>query len=199
MFCIGRRNTGKSTLLSLLVEEKRNSLKNTLVMCGTPEEEELYSKLDNAVIYNGYTQDILYAYMEKQGVSLRTEKEKESVCVVLDNLEHEDIWKDVKVRVLVMNNRNLRTFVCGSSSSILFLNPAIRSNVDYLFLFKETNKENLERLYSSFGGIFETYEDFCATFDTCTKTPYGCMVIDNTSRSHRVEDIVFMLSSPATI
>lgn len=189
--CIGRRNTGKSTLLSRLVEEKQTtSVKDTLVMCGTQEEHDMYSKLDHAVINNGYRQDILHTYMTKQNTALRTE-EKETVCVVLDNLEYEDIWKDVCVRQLVMNGRCMRMFLCCSSSSIFFVPPSVRYNIDYVFLFKETDKDNLDKIYKSFGGRFETYEKFCEAFDTCTKEPYGCMVIDNTRHSHRIEDAVY--------
>ena len=187
--CIGRRNTGKSTLLSRLVEEKSAVLQHTLVMCGTQEEHDMYSELNNAV-YSGYTPDILHTYTEKQRMSLR----KDSLGVVLDNLEYEDIWKDIHVRHLVINGRCHRTFLLCSSSCIYFIPPYVRSNVDYVFLFKEPNKDNLERLYKSFGNMFETFKKFREALHTCTKEPYGCMVIDNTSRSHRIEDVVFMFS-----
>ena len=189
--CIGKRNTGKSTLLSRLVKEKQTtSVKDTLVMCGTQEEHDMYSKLNNVVIYSGYTPDILHTYTEKQKISLR----KDSLGVVLDTIEYENIWKDIHVRHLVRNGRCFRTFLYCSSSCIWFIPPYVRSNIDYVFLFKELNKDNLERLYQSFGNMFETFKKFCEAFDTCTKELYGCMVIDNTSHSHRIEDVVFWFS-----
>ena len=66
----------------------------------------------------------------------------------------------------------------------------MRSNVDYVFLFRENNYQNRKKLYDQYCGVFPTFDMFCSVFDVVTEG-YGCMVIDNTSRSNKIEDIVF--------
>ena len=188
--CVGRRNTGKTTLMSHLVRENKK-ISKTLVFCGTQDENEQYSKLDDTTVYEGYCPDILDTYIGEQKKSMRTGADN-SVCVVLDNIEYKDIWKDRCLFTLVRNNRYLRTFVYASSSCVFFIPPVVRSCADYIFLFKETNKENLERLYRSFGNMFNTFEEFIHVFNICTETPNGCMVVDNTSNSRDIFDVFFM-------
>jgi hypothetical protein len=68
--------------------------------------------------------------------------------------------------------------------------PAFRSNVDYIFVCKENKKDNIEKLYKYYFGIFEKLADFKKVLLSCTND-FGCIVLDNTSRSNKIEDQVF--------
>jgi hypothetical protein len=70
------------------------------------------------------------------------------------------------------------------------LPPALRANVDYVFILRENIIQNREKLYKSFFGIFPNFDMFNKVMDACTEN-YECIVLDNTSKSNRIEDCVF--------
>jgi hypothetical protein len=55
---------------------------------------------------------------------------------------------------------------------------------------RENIISNRKRIYDSFAGMFPTFEMFCQVMDQCTEN-YECLVIDNTSKSNRLEEQVF--------
>ena len=75
------------------------------------------------------------------------------------------------------------------------LSPDLRANVDYVFVLRENVIQNRERLYKSFFGVFPTFDMFCQVMNACTEN-YECLVLDNTSKSNRIEDCVFHYKAP---
>jgi hypothetical protein len=46
-------------------------------------------------------------------------------------------------------------------------------------------------LYDTFfGGVFPTFDMFCAVMDKCTEN-YECLVLDQVTQSNKLEDVVF--------
>jgi len=70
------------------------------------------------------------------------------------------------------------------------LPPALRANVDYIFLLRENILQNREKLYKSFFGIFPNFDMFNKVMDACTEN-YECLVLDNTVKSNKIQDCVF--------
>eukprot|EP00899_Mesostigma_viride_P023049 jgi/Mesvir1/3929/Mv19868-RA.1 len=62
--------------------------------------------------------------------------------------------------------------------------------IDYVFALKENIIMNLEKLYKNFFGIVPTFEVFCHILNECTQN-YECLVIDHTSGSNKLEDVIF--------
>jgi hypothetical protein len=68
--------------------------------------------------------------------------------------------------------------------------PDLRTNIDYVFILRENNYGNRRRIYENYCSVFPTFEMFCTVLDQLTEG-YGCLVIDNTSKSNKLEDNVF--------
>lgn len=66
----------------------------------------------------------------------------------------------------------------------------MRAQVNYIFICAETNSSTKQKLYQHYGGMFPTYEIFDQTLTALTQND-GCLVIDNTTCSDRLEDQVF--------
>ena len=64
------------------------------------------------------------------------------------------------------------------------------SNVDYVFLLREPVIQNRVKLYKNFFGIFPTFDEFQEVMNACTEN-YDCLVLDNTAKSNKIEDVVF--------
>ena len=72
----------------------------------------------------------------------------------------------------------------------LVLKPFFRNNVDLVFLLQENSQANLKRIFAAYGNVFESFDAFKDAFKACTKN-YGCMVINNASKSSNIEDICY--------
>ena len=47
--------------------------------------------------------------------------------------------------------------------------PALRTNVDYVFILRENIMSNRKRIYENYASMFATFEAFCSVLDSCTK------------------------------
>jgi len=70
------------------------------------------------------------------------------------------------------------------------LTPDLRANIDYIFILRENILQNREKIYKNFFGIFPSFDMFNQVMNSCTEN-YECLVLDNTSRSNKIEDCVF--------
>tara|TARA_B100001758_G_C17938233_1_gene366967 strand:+ start:63 stop:473 length:411 start_codon:yes stop_codon:yes gene_type:complete len=70
------------------------------------------------------------------------------------------------------------------------LSPDLRANIDYVFVLRENILANKEKIYKNFFGIFPTFDIFNQVMTKCTEN-FECLVLDNTSRSNEIEDVVF--------
>lgn len=71
----------------------------------------------------------------------------------------------------------------------LGLPPILRSNVDYVFIFKNNMIKEREKLYNYYAGMFNDFSVFCKVMDHCT-VDYTCLAIDNKVSSNKLEDQV---------
>ena len=71
------------------------------------------------------------------------------------------------------------------------ITPNLRTNIDYVFICREPRLNIQKKLYEHYCGIFPSFDMFRQILEQCTRD-YGCMVIDNSSTSERIEDQVFV-------
>ena len=89
-----------------------------------------------------------------------------------------------------MNGRHYKLLFILTMQFALGIPPNLRTNIDYVFILRENIYSNRKRLYDHYAGMFPTFEMFCETMDQCTEN-FECLVIDNTSKSNKIEDQVY--------
>lgn len=89
-----------------------------------------------------------------------------------------------------MNGRHLKIFYLLTMQYPLGIPPHLRAQVDWVFLLRDNNKKNIERLHEYYAAFFPCYEIFEQVYYKLTEN-YGCMVINCNSRSSKIEDCVF--------
>ena len=89
-----------------------------------------------------------------------------------------------------MNGRHWRIFFMLTMQYCMDLPPDLRSNIDYIFVLRENIIQNQEKIYKNFFGIFPNFHIFQDVLTSCTEG-YDCLVLDNTSRSNKIQDCVF--------
>jgi hypothetical protein len=181
---IGRRNVGKSTLIKNILNYKYSNNDSGTVISNY-EIPNLFPKIN---WYDEYDIKIVENVLAKQ-YKLNNPLKKQTF-IVMHNCLYDEIWsRDKIMRTLFLNGRHLKTSFIISMQYPLGVPPVLRENIDHVFIFREPNTRCLDKLYDNYGGMFPTFELFCEIMDKLYDN--YCLVIDNTSRSTKLEDRVF--------
>lgn len=196
---IGKRETGKSFLVRDLLWHHRDLPVGT-VISGTEGANQFYSKMVPPIfIHEEYRPEIINNFVKRQGRLVKKQvggaPEYQNIdpraFMILDDCLYDNSWvKDKNIRSLFMNGRHYKAFFIITSQYSLGIPPNLRTNVDYVFVLRETIHSNRRRLFEQYCGMFPTYEFFCTVMDQCTEN-FECLVINNNSKSSKLEEQVY--------
>ena len=204
---IGRRDTGKSFLVRDLLYYHQDIPIGT-VISGTEEGNGFYGKMvPKLFIHNEYNTAIIENILKRQrGVLKQIKKEIESfkrstidprTFVILDDCLYDNTWaRDKMMRLLFMNGRHWKVMLLITMQYPLGIPPTLRTNIDYVFILREPYIANRKRIYDNYAGMFPTFESFCQVMDQCTEN-FECLVINNNSKSNKLQDQVFWYKADA--
>jgi hypothetical protein len=198
---LGKRNTGKSVLVKDLLYYKKHIPFGT-VISATESANGFYQKhVPGNLIYEEFNTDLILNALKRQKLMLaRMEKEKAQTgrtridpnCfLILDDCLFDNTWSRTKeMRYVFMNGRHLKILSIITMQYPLGVPPALRTNIDYVFVLRENVFSNRKRIYEQYAGMFPTFDYFCQIMDQCTEN-YECLVIHNGAKSNKIEDQVF--------
>jgi hypothetical protein len=190
---IGKRNTGKSTLVKDIMFHKKH-IPAGIVLSGTEEGNHFYGEfIPDLFVYGEYDRDAIERVISRQRkiVGTRGKSIYNGAFMLLDDCMYDSKFlKDTCIRQCFMNGRHYNIFFMLTMQYVMDLPPALRANVDYVFILRENIIQNREKLYKSFFGIFPSFDMFSKVMDACTEN-YECLVLDNTVKSNKITDCVF--------
>lgn len=187
---IGKRNTGKSTLVTDILYHKKH-LPVGIVMSATEEGNHHYQNfVPDLFIYGDYDREAIERVLERQRHIVNSGKKSNAFILLDDCMYNKKFMKDTCIRKCFMNGRHWKLFFMLTMQYCMDLTPDLRANIDYVFILRENIIQNREKLYKSFFGIFPTFDMFNQVMNSCTEN-YECLVLDNTSKSNKIEDCVF--------
>ena len=198
---IGRRRTGKSTLVRDLLFHHQDMPMGT-VISGTEESNSFYGKMIPPLFIHGeFSPMILANFVKRQKMIMgRIQREQNGggrsrldprSFMILDDCMYDDSWThDKNIRYLFMNGRWLKVFFIITMQYPLGIQPALRTNVDFVFILREPYATNRKRIFDNYASAFPSFEFFCQIMDQCTQN-YECLIVDNTSQSAKLEDCIF--------
>lgn len=188
---VGKRGTGKSTLVTDIMYHKRH-LPAGIVMSATEDGNHHYkSFVPDLFIYGDYDREAIERVLDRQKTLIGQGKTNAGAFMLLDDCMYDrKFMKDTCIRQCFMNGRHWKIFFMLTMQYCMDLTPDLRANVDYVFILRENVLQNREKLYKSFFGIFPTFDMFNQVMTSCTEN-YECLVLDNTSKSNKIEDCVF--------
>jgi hypothetical protein len=198
---LGKRDTGKSFLVRDLLYYQQDIPIGT-VISGTEEGNGFYTKMvPKLFIHNEYNTAIIENILKRQRTVLKQiKKEMETykkstidprAFVILDDCLYDATWtRDKLMRLLFMNGRHWKIMLVITMQYPLGIPPTLRTNIDFVFILRENYIANRKRIYENYAGMFPTFESFCQVMDQCTEN-YECLVINNNSKSNKLQDQVF--------
>lgn len=188
---IGKRGTGKSTLLKDLMFHMRQKFEFGIAMSPTEEAtSDLSSYIPSSWIYSNFSNDKVELLLEEQRRAGRKGRHRHVFLLLDDCMYDKKILKGTNIRNLFMNGRHRKIFFISCQQYIMDMPPELRGQVDYVFALREPIISNKEKLWKFFFGMFGKLQDFTAVMDRCTQN-FDCLVFDATSKSTAVEDCVF--------
>ena len=204
---IGKRDTGKSYLVRDLLWYQQDIPIGT-VISGTEEGNGFYGKMvPRLFIHNEYNSAIIENVLKRQRTVLKQVKKEldtykrtnidPRAFVILDDCLYDATWsRDKLMRLLFMNGRHWKVMLVITMQYPLGIPPTLRTNIDYVFILRENYIANRKRIYENYAGMFPTFEAFCQVMDQCTEN-YECLVINNNSKSNKLNDQVFYYKADA--
>lgn len=201
---LGKRGSGKSTLVADILYYLQQ-IPVVVCMSGTEDGNGYYSKhIHDLCIHNKFDKDIVDGIIERQKKKVKELSSKGEdpskhpdigVGVLMDDLAYDKkMMADPAIKEIFFNGRHYHITTMITFQYMMGMPPAFRANVDYIFVCKENKKDNIEKLYKYYFGIFDKLADFRKVLNSCTND-FGCLVLDNTSRSNKIEDQVFWYKS----
>lgn len=198
---VAKRGSGKSWLVRDLLHKKRD-IPGGIIIAPTDKLSGFYDEMyPSSYIYYEYDSSILGNLFYRQQLVIDKNKVRKannkkpldtrSMLIMDDCLAQKSTWlKDQNILELMQNGRHYHIMYILTMQYSLGISPELRSNFDYIFLLGEDIINNRKKLYDHYAGMFPTFEIFQKFFNKCT-ADFGCMVIDNRSRSPDLSDKVF--------
>jgi hypothetical protein len=198
---IGKRNTGKSFLVKDLLYHHRNLPIGT-VISGTEMANGFYSSiLPKQFIHYDFSPVIVDKLIKRQKKLIKQIKKDVTrynhsnidprLFFIMDDCLYDSSWtRDENIRCIFMNGRHFKIFFIITMQFPLGVTPNLRTNIDYVFILRENTINNRKRIYDNYAGIFPNFDIFNQVMDQCTQN-YECLVIDNTSKSNEINDVIF--------
>ena len=194
---VGKRRTGKSTLIRDILRSMVGKLDFGIAMCGSEDTGKAMAEyIPPSCIYDDFSPAALDVLLRVQQRGVASGTCKPVYLVMDDTMYDKQTLKSKNMRMLFMNGRHRKIFFLCAVQYLMDIPPDIRTNVDYLFVLKENVLSNREKLHKQFFGMFAEYKDFSVVMNSCT-SGFQCMVLDNTARSNDPSDCVFWYQADA--
>ena len=198
---IAKRGCGKSYLLRDLMYYHSDIPVGTVISPTEQSNKFFTDFVPGVFIHDEYTPAIIDNVNKRQRMIIQKVNEETAIYgqtkidprafVILDDCLYDNSWvRDKNMRSIFMNGRHSKILFAFTSQFPLGIPPSLRTNIDYVFILRENIVSNRKRIYDHYAGMFPTFDVFCQVLSQVTED-YHCMVIDNTTKSNKLEDMVF--------
>jgi hypothetical protein len=198
---IGKRNTGKSYCMKDILSYNRD-IPVGVVVSPTERANGYFEKfIPKMLIYDELEEKIVSTFLSRQ-INITKDRKKElekhgsstidprAFLIFDDCMYNKAITKDKNIRCIFMNGRHYKIFLLITMQHGLGLPPDLRSNIDYVFIFRNNIVKEREKIYNHYAGMFPTFDVFNQVMNQCTEN-FECLVIDNKIQSNNINDNVF--------
>lgn len=188
---IGKPGTGKTELIKSLLYAKKHIIPVGMAMSGSEDTTGDFSRIfPNIFVYNEYKPDKVEGLIQRQKFAKEHLANPWAVLILDDCTDEPKIFNTGLQRGLYKRGRHFKLWYILSLQYALDIRPAIRTNVDGVFIMKEANIRNRKSLWENYAGIIPDFSLFCDILDQLCEN-YTSIYIDNQNQSNNWQDKVF--------
>ncbi len=200
IYIIGDKKSGKSTLIKDILYHHQ-FIPSGIIISPKEEEEKIYNGIiPDLFIHHEYTLELTEEYSkQKKKMKKKMMKEEDPyekydlrTFLVMDDCINDKklIMKDKFIREFHMNGRGFWSVFLIMTLDFK-ISPNLSANCDNIFFFKELCDKKMKKLYENYLGYYDniSFDFFNKLMDSLEE--YECLVIDKSSRSHKLEDQIF--------
>jgi len=189
---IGKPATGKSTLIRDLVKCYRHEFPVAKVFSGTEENNQFYSKMfPDLFIHNQYNEEEMEKFEKRQKLVKKSNPENPKGLLILDDCSDDPkFFHRPLFQRFFKNGRQWDMMFILALQYSMDIRPAIRTNIDYTFIFRDPIELSRKSLFTNYASIMGNYHDFCDIMDQLTED-YTAIVIDNRKQTNDLTECVF--------
>jgi intein/homing endonuclease len=185
------RNTGKSTIIADIIASKSHIIPVAQVFSGTEDSNHFYQeKIPGVCIFNKLDLSAIEQFVVRQKAAKQYLENPWAMQIIDDCTDDPKIFKKPIFQSYYKNGRHWKMLHILSLQYGLDIPPAIRTNIDYTFILRESNLSNREKLHKNFASCIDSLSEFNQIMDAVTED-YTALVICNRVQSNKVEDCVF--------
>ena len=197
---VGRRGTGKSTILQELCYQIRHKIDYVVGFSPTEEvNEDLANIVPRVLVYNEMDIPLLEDLIQVQKQT-RKVKDSYNLLLVFDDCGYDKKkFRNKTIGNLFKNGRHYHITIIFTMQYAKDIGPDLRGNIDYLFACQDSQIKSRDILHKQFFGQFRKFKDFAFTMDRCTEN-YECIVSDGkTSKVNKIQNQVFFFKARLTL
>jgi len=196
IFIIGKPGSGKTTLIKSLFYNKSQIIPVAQAMSGTESETGFYRDfIPDPYIYDEYDPDALSNCIVRQKGARQHMINPWTILIIDDCMDDPTVFNKPPQPGLFKNGRHWKMLYIVSLQYALDVKPHIRSNIDGVFIFRESNVAIRKRLYENYAGIIPSFNLFEQIMDSITGD-YTALYIQNATNTNDWKECVFYYKAP---
>jgi hypothetical protein len=188
---IAKKYSGKSHLLQWIISEhiRAGQFDYGVVISATARSNGEWNVVPSRFIYAEYQPEII------QRVRATQQQNPESrAFIVLDDCIG-TLRVDDTIKSLFTNARHDRITVFCAVQYLKSVPPVLRQNAEYVFIFRQTNQDTIDEIWTEWGDLYGTRDEWRALFRNWIKN-YTALVINTRSQSNDPNDTYRLIKAP---
>lgn len=183
--------THNTNLISSLLHSKKDIIPVAEIMSGTEDSNYFYRKIfPSLFVHNFYDEEQVDKFIKRQKIAKKHLANPWAVLLLDDCTDKPALFKKPLQQNLYKNGRHYKMLYILSLQYCMDVLPVIRTNVDGVFIMRETNLKNRHALYENYAGVIPDFNLFCDIMDQITND-YTALYIHNATTTNNWEECVF--------
>ena len=141
-------------------------------------------------MFNAYDPKQIKNFIKRQKLAKKHLPNPWAVLIVDDCTDDPRIFNTPLQQAIFKNGRHWKMWYILSLQYCMDVKPVIRTNVDGVFILRESNLKNRKSLWENYAGIIPDFSQFCTIMDKITDD-YTALYIHNATTSNNLEDCLF--------
>lgn len=193
---IGKPGMGKTHLIKSLLWYKKHIFPVGAAFSGSEDATGDYGKIfPNVFVFNEYNEEKIEGLVQRQHLAKAHLPNPWAVLLLDDCTDEPKVFNTGLQRGLYKRGRHFKLWYILSLQYSLDIRPVIRTNVDGVFILRESNLRNRKALWENYASVIPDFSLFCDIMDQVTGN-YTALYINNASQSTDWRDCVYYYKAP---